>query len=182
MKGSLIATVTGFALLAFSAGALAQDAKAEKGAKVYADQKCSLCHSVAGKGNAKGALDDVGSKLTTAEIHDWIVKPTEMAAKAKADPDARVVEAAPTGPDRRSEPRPDLRFRHPEDDARHPVLRTDRRGGRLDGEECDPHHGDGKEAAHVARSIGRFGFALDPRPRGLTGDEPRCRGGGPARP
>jgi mono/diheme cytochrome c family protein len=85
MKGSLIATVTGLALLAFSAGAFAQDAKIDKGAKVYADQKCSLCHSIAGKGNAKGALDDVGSKLTAAEIHDWIVKPAEMATKAKAD-------------------------------------------------------------------------------------------------
>ena len=67
------------------AGAFAQDARVEKGAKVFADQKCSLCNSVAGKGNAKGALDEVGSKLTAAEIHDWIVKPTEMAAKAKAD-------------------------------------------------------------------------------------------------
>jgi mono/diheme cytochrome c family protein len=85
MKGSLIATVTGLTLLAFSAGAFAQDAKIDKGAKVYADQKCSLCHSIAGKGNAKGALDDVGSKLSAAEIHDWIVKPAEMAAKAKAD-------------------------------------------------------------------------------------------------
>jgi len=85
MKGSLIATVTGLTLLACSAGAFAQDAKIDKGAKVYADQKCSLCHSIAGKGNAKGALDDVGSKLSAAEIHDWIVKPAEMAAKAKAD-------------------------------------------------------------------------------------------------
>jgi mono/diheme cytochrome c family protein len=84
MKGSLIATVTGLALLAFSAGAFAQDAKVEKGAKVYADQKCSVCHSIAGKGNAKGPLDDVGSKLTAAEIHDWIVKPVEMTAKTKA--------------------------------------------------------------------------------------------------
>jgi len=85
MRGSLIATVTGLALLAFSAGVFAQDATAEKGAKVYAAQKCSLCHSIAGKGNAKGSLDDVGSKLKSEEIHDWIVKPTEMTAKAHAD-------------------------------------------------------------------------------------------------
>ena len=57
------------------------------------------------------------------------------AAEAKADPDARVVEPAGTVPDRRSETRPDLRFRHPEHDARHPVLGTDRRSGRRDGEE-----------------------------------------------
>lgn len=85
MRRSLIATLTGLGLLAFSAGAFAQDAKIEKGAKVYADQKCSICHSIAGKGNAKGALDDVGSKLTAAEIHDWIVKPAEMTAKTKAE-------------------------------------------------------------------------------------------------
>ncbi len=42
---------------------MAQDAKAA-GEKVYADQKCSVCHSIAGKGNAKGPLDDVGSRLS----------------------------------------------------------------------------------------------------------------------
>jgi mono/diheme cytochrome c family protein len=71
------------ALTAFAAAAGAQD-KA-KGEKVYADQKCSLCHSIAGKGNAKGVLDDVGSKLKPEEIRQWIVNPAEMAAKAKAD-------------------------------------------------------------------------------------------------
>jgi mono/diheme cytochrome c family protein len=63
----------------------AQDAKLDKGAKVFADQKCSLCHSIAGKGNAKGSLDDVGSKLTPDEIRQWIVDPVAMTAKAKAD-------------------------------------------------------------------------------------------------
>jgi mono/diheme cytochrome c family protein len=73
------------ALTAFAGGAWAgQDAKA-KGEKVYADQKCSLCHAIAGKGNAKGALDDVGSKLKADEIRQWIVDPATMAAKAKAD-------------------------------------------------------------------------------------------------
>ena len=47
------------AISAFAAVAAAQDAAA--GAKVYADQKCSVCHSIAGKGNAKGPLDDVGA-------------------------------------------------------------------------------------------------------------------------
>jgi mono/diheme cytochrome c family protein len=35
--------------------------------KVYADQKCATCHSIAGRGNAKGALDDIGSRLTADE-------------------------------------------------------------------------------------------------------------------
>jgi len=62
--------------------ASAQDAKA-KGEKVYTDQKCSLCHSVAGKGNAKGALDGVGSKLSADEIRNWITDAKGMTAKMK---------------------------------------------------------------------------------------------------
>jgi mono/diheme cytochrome c family protein len=60
----------------------AQDAKA--GEKVYVDQKCSLCHSVAGKGNAKGPLDDVGSKLKADEIREWLTDAKGMTAKTKA--------------------------------------------------------------------------------------------------
>ena len=48
--------------LGLTAPAWAQDAKA--GEKLFADQKCSVCHSIAGKGNAKGPLDDVGSRLS----------------------------------------------------------------------------------------------------------------------
>ena len=60
-----------FLMVAGIAGvASAEDSAA--GAKVFADQKCSLCHSVAGKGNAKGPLDDVGSKLSAADIRAWI--------------------------------------------------------------------------------------------------------------
>jgi mono/diheme cytochrome c family protein len=76
------------ALLALALGvgtAAAQDAKVQKGMQVFAAQKCSQCHSVAGKGNAKGKLDDVGSKLAPAEIKEWIVDPVGMAAKNKKD-------------------------------------------------------------------------------------------------
>ena len=45
--------------------AAAQDAATiAKGAKVYAANKCTQCHSVEGKGNKKGPLDEVGSKLS----------------------------------------------------------------------------------------------------------------------
>ena len=74
--------VCAFAFVVSGASASAQDAA--KGAKVYADQKCSNCHAIAGKGNAKGALDDVGSKLSAADIREWIVDPVGMAAKSKA--------------------------------------------------------------------------------------------------
>jgi mono/diheme cytochrome c family protein len=57
----------------------------ELGMKVYADQKCSICHSIAGKGNPKGPLDDVGSRLSADEIRQWIVTPADMSKKAKAE-------------------------------------------------------------------------------------------------
>jgi mono/diheme cytochrome c family protein len=84
MKRVLIGIVSVFVLAAFAGPASAQDAAA-KGAKVFADQKCSLCHAIAGKGNPKGALDDVGSKLKAEEIRQWIVDPVTMAKNAKAE-------------------------------------------------------------------------------------------------
>jgi mono/diheme cytochrome c family protein len=53
--------------------------------KVFADSKCSLCHSVAGKGNAKGVLDDVGSKLSAAEIREWLTDPEGQRQKTGFD-------------------------------------------------------------------------------------------------
>jgi mono/diheme cytochrome c family protein len=64
--------------------AAAQDAKVAKGQQVFTDQKCSLCHSIAGKGNAKGSLDGVGSKLSADEIRSWITDAKGMTAKTKA--------------------------------------------------------------------------------------------------
>jgi mono/diheme cytochrome c family protein len=62
----------------------AQDkAKIECGMKVYEQQKCSLCHSIEGKGSKADALDGVGGKLTADEIRQWLVKPAEMTAKTR---------------------------------------------------------------------------------------------------
>jgi mono/diheme cytochrome c family protein len=61
----------------------AQDGVAA-GQKLYETQKCSLCHSVAGKGNAKGPLDGVGKKHTAADLKSWITQPAEMAKKHNA--------------------------------------------------------------------------------------------------
>jgi mono/diheme cytochrome c family protein len=69
------------AISAFAAVAAAQDAAA--GAKVYVDQKCSVCHSIAGKGNVKGPLDEVGSKPAD-EIRAWITDAKGMTEKTKA--------------------------------------------------------------------------------------------------
>jgi mono/diheme cytochrome c family protein len=58
--------------------------KVEHGKKVYAAQKCQVCHSIHGVGNQKGALDDVGARLSDDEIRSWIISAPEMTAKTKA--------------------------------------------------------------------------------------------------
>ena len=70
-------------LLGPVASAAAQDARAQ-GEQIYTAQKCSICHSVAGKGNPKGSLDAVGAKLTPDEIRQWLVDAKGMTAKTKA--------------------------------------------------------------------------------------------------
>src|SRR5437870_1699613 len=57
-------------------------ASAARGKAVFAEQKCKICHSVGGVGNPKGPLDDVGSKLSAAEMKQWLQNPKEMAEKA----------------------------------------------------------------------------------------------------
>ena len=67
-----------------AASAAAQDAKVAKGQQLFTDQKCSLCHSIAGKGNAKGSLDGVGGKLSADDIRSWLTDAKGMTAKTKA--------------------------------------------------------------------------------------------------
>jgi mono/diheme cytochrome c family protein len=69
--------------LTWASPAAAQDAVA-KGGVVYGAQKCATCHALDGKGMAKGPLDGIGSKLSAAEIREWIVNPAEMTKKTNA--------------------------------------------------------------------------------------------------
>ncbi|HTI41554.1 MAG TPA: cytochrome c [Vicinamibacterales bacterium] len=79
-----LALVLGVVGLVMAAGpARGQDVV--KGAKVYADQKCAMCHSIGGVGNKKGPLDGVGSKYSSADLHAWIIDAKGMTEKAKAD-------------------------------------------------------------------------------------------------
>jgi len=71
-------------LLLVGMASLASAQDKAKGEAVYTAQKCSLCHSVAGKGNPKGALDDVGNKLKADELRMWITDAKGMTAKTKA--------------------------------------------------------------------------------------------------
>jgi len=70
--------------LGMAATAAAQDAKVARGEKVYAEQKCALCHSIGDKGNKKGPLDGVASKLKAEQIHEWIADAKGMTTKTKA--------------------------------------------------------------------------------------------------
>ncbi len=88
MKAGGVLSMSGIALLAGSFTGLAQDAaQIEKGKGLFASvsPKCSMCHSIAGQGNAKNPLDGVGSKLSADDIKAWIRTPKEMAAKAKSE-------------------------------------------------------------------------------------------------
>jgi mono/diheme cytochrome c family protein len=64
--------------------AAAQDAQIAKGEAVYAAQKCALCHAIGDKGNKKGPLDGVGSKLTANQIREWMTDAKGMTAKTGA--------------------------------------------------------------------------------------------------
>ena len=68
-----------------TATAEAQNAAAvERGQKVYVAEKCAVCHSIGDKGNKRGPLDDVGTRLSTDDIRAWIVSAPEMTAKTKS--------------------------------------------------------------------------------------------------
>lgn len=83
MKQMLIPGLVAIMVAGGAAAASAQSSAAD-GEKVFAAQKCSICHSVAGVGNKKGPLDGVGAKLSADDIRLWITHAPEMAAKTKA--------------------------------------------------------------------------------------------------
>ncbi|MGE0814168.1 MAG: cytochrome c [Vicinamibacterales bacterium] len=83
-------------LAVWAVPALAQDAaQVAKGKTVYDAQKCSLCHAVAGRGNAKGPLDDVGKRLSADEIRKWIVSPKDMTSPTNRKPAMRAYPSLP---------------------------------------------------------------------------------------
>jgi mono/diheme cytochrome c family protein len=45
----------------------------EAGRQVYKQQACARCHSIAGKGNSRNPLDDVGIRRTADELRNWII-------------------------------------------------------------------------------------------------------------
>jgi mono/diheme cytochrome c family protein len=73
-------------VMAASAVAGAAGAGAATGEEVYTSQKCSVCHSVAGKGNKKYPLDGVGSRLSEADIREWLLNPDAQQARKGGRP------------------------------------------------------------------------------------------------
>ena len=84
IRSIIVGTVLSVSLASTAGAAGVADTDVATGVKVFADQKCSLCHSIGATGNKKGPLDEVGSQLSPAEIREWITNSKEMAAKAKA--------------------------------------------------------------------------------------------------
>jgi mono/diheme cytochrome c family protein len=87
MRRRLTATMVMAAALLLPAKAWAQAEKIEAGKKIYTTLKCGTCHSVGGAGGKLASkLDEVGTKLTPAEIKAWIVNPDPLTAKIKPAP------------------------------------------------------------------------------------------------
>lgn len=85
MKRIGIIFIASFGVLALAASAHAQNkAKVDQGAALFASQKCTMCHSAAGKGNPKGSLDGVAAKHKADEIKQWIQDPEGMREKMHA--------------------------------------------------------------------------------------------------
>lgn len=80
----IVTVMFGAAVIVVIGGiARGQDAGSDKAMEVFVAQKCTTCHSIAGRGNKKGALDEVGSQLSSAEIKAWLTDPEGMAARRK---------------------------------------------------------------------------------------------------
>ena len=83
--GLFMAALTVALVIGTPRAARSQDAElVKKGEQVYGAQKCSVCHSIAGKGGKANPLDGVGSKLSADDIRNWIVDPVAAAKKANS--------------------------------------------------------------------------------------------------
>jgi len=85
VKIRLVLAFAAIAVFGLAANAQAQDkALIEKGKALYDAQKCAMCHSIEGKGQVKGPLDGVGTKLSAEDIRLWMTDPKGMTTKTKA--------------------------------------------------------------------------------------------------
>ena len=60
------------------------------GRRLYVEEKCSVCHQVAGEGNKRFPLDGVGRRLTAPQIRRWFTHTAEMEARLPKLPAIRM--------------------------------------------------------------------------------------------
>ena len=84
MKRLGIICVLATASFVASVNTASAQSKVEQGAALFVSQKCTMCHSAAGKGNPKGSLDGVAAKHKAEELKQWILDPEGMRTKSGA--------------------------------------------------------------------------------------------------
>ncbi|MGE0040558.1 MAG: cytochrome c [Vicinamibacterales bacterium] len=80
MRATIGLMVAGALVGALAAPVAAQD-KVAQGEALFASQRCTLCHQVAGKGNKKNPLDGVGKTITADLVKLWLTDPKAAEAK-----------------------------------------------------------------------------------------------------
>lgn len=83
MRRPLLILFAGALVAGAAVPAFAQDAAVARGAELYTEQKCSVCHALQGKGNAKRPLDGVGKHIDAPTVKLWLTDPKAAAAKAE---------------------------------------------------------------------------------------------------
>ena len=81
MRRPLLILFAGALVAGAAVPAFAQDAKVARGAEVFGEQKCILCHGLQGKGNAKRPLDGVGNHIDAPTVKLWLTDPKAAATK-----------------------------------------------------------------------------------------------------
>ena len=83
MKQAVVFAVVAIVFVA-SPAAAQSDAKVQQGAALFTAEKCTMCHSFAGKGNSKGALDNITAKNKAEYIREWLQDPEGMRVRTSA--------------------------------------------------------------------------------------------------
>lgn len=85
MKHAALAIV-GLAFLSAAALAAQDPKQVDAGKLLFSSKQCTKCHQVAGKGNKANKLDGVASKLSAAEMRQWLTSPADMEKKLDHKP------------------------------------------------------------------------------------------------
>jgi cytochrome c553 len=88
----VVIAVVGVAFLSVSV--FAQDAKkVADGKKLWDSKECAKCHTIAGKGerlSKYSPLDDVGARVSEADIRGWMKDPKKMEEKLDHTPKTKM--------------------------------------------------------------------------------------------